>query len=382
MSRDCVIGLQWGDEGKGTIVDVLSSSYDIVARYGGGCNAGHTVTIGNKKYKLNLVPSGIFQSTAVIGSNVVIHPSSLVKEITQLRNDGINIDLYIDYDCPVTALYHVKRDEHDEKNAGRIGTTCRGVGPTYENLRKGFTLKQLVDGTYMEIAEENLKTRFNDLNISFDAVVKELDPTIEIIEPFLANTKRIVRSYENVLFEGAQGYNIGIYTGDRPFVTCSDPNVTGIADSFGFLEIKKRIGVFKAYSTRVGDGPFPTELNNDIGDWIRKKGNEYGTTTGRPRRCGWLDCQLLREAVEYNAITDLAITHIDTLSDISELYIHTVNGQLKAMKTWSSLLPFMNSKDALPANAQSYLEEIESQLTVPITIISTGPERNEKIPVR
>ena len=393
MKKAAVVGLQWGDEGKGKIVDLLAPVFEFVARFNGGANAGHTVKIDDEVYKLHLVPEGIFRADAMMGSNMVVHPPVLVEEIEELRERGVEVtpsNLFIDERIAVTTLYHLRREAADEeaRGGGKIGTTLRGIGPTYENLRGGFNLRQLVDGEHEDVVARNLRedVRFNSLRLedgsrelTVEDVLGELEPTREFIMQFLADTRALVRSAQSVLFVPGQGHSIGLYTGVWPFVTCSDPTLGGIGASYGYQKVTQRVGVAKAYSTRVGEGPFETELKDEIGEWIREQGNEYGTTTGRPRRCGWFDCEEVWEAVKHSDVTEIALTHLDTLSGIPELKIRTRDGGLKEMNLWDKIDPNIKRRSDLPNNAQGYVEEIEDQLRVPVTIISIGAERNQTI---
>lgn len=392
MKKAAVVGLQWGDEGKGKIVDLIAPGFDYVARYNGGANAGHTVQIGDEVFKLHLIPDGIFRTNAVMGSNMVVHPPVLVSEIKGLRDRGIEVtcrNLFIDWRIAVTTLYHLRREAADEEARGgeRIGTTFRGIGPTYENLRGGFNLRQLVNHEHEDIVARNLRedVRFRDLKLkdgrklTVEDVLAELEPAREFIGGFLADTHILIRVAQSVLFEPGQGHNIGIYTGVRPFVTCSDPTLGGIGASFGYQEVTQRMGVAKAYSTRVGGGPFLTELTDGVGEWIRQHGNEYGTTTGRPRRCGWFDCQEVLEAVKHSAVNELALTHLDTLCEIPKLKIRTASGKMGEMGPWRNFDHGTKTRSGLPVNAQAYIERIEDELGVSVTVISVGSERNQTV---
>ncbi|MFH1592416.1 MAG: adenylosuccinate synthetase [Candidatus Woesearchaeota archaeon] len=384
MVKSGVVGLQWGDEGKGKVVDALAGDFDYVARFNGGANAGHTVVIGDQTYKLHVVPDGIFRSKAVMGSNMVVYPPWLVDEIVKLRERGVEVNrtnLFIDFRVNVTTSYHFEEELTQEKaRTGRkIGTTFKGIGPTYESLRGGFNLHQLVRGEHEAIVRENLKTRFRDLNVTAEKVLEELEPTRAFLGSFLYDTRELIRGSESVLFEPGQGHQIGIYTGERPYVTCSDPTLGGVTASFGYTEIPRRIGVAKAYSTRVGGGPFPTELDSQLGEVIREAGREYGTTTGRPRRCGWFDCRLVSEALKHSAVTELVITHLDTLSEIPELTIGMRDGHSKSMGTWERISPDVKRKEDLPKNARNYITTLESELSVPVSMVSVGPERTQLV---
>ncbi len=374
MSNAVVLGLQYGDEGKGRVVDNLSDKYECVARFQGGANAGHTVKIEQKEYILNLIPTGILRGKlSVLGQGMVLNPLSLLKEIQRLKDKGVEItskNLAIDPRISVTTDYHLEADGKDEK----IGTTKRGIGPTYEDkyARRGLMLKDFISNQ-----EESKKRIVQNLklynsSINPEKIFEELSESIEKLRQYIQDTKQLIRK-NKTLFEGAQGFGIGINTGTYPFVTASDTTIAGVFESFGYVEIPRRIGVMKAYTTRVGNGPFETELNNEIGNLLREKGKEYGATTGRPRRCGWLNLKEVHEAVLHNRITEIALTKLDILSGLNEINLILANGSHKKIAPWPSL------SNQLPKEALDYISLIEKELGVPITMISTGPERSKMI---
>ncbi len=385
MSNAVILGTQYGDEGKGRLVDALSTNFDCVARFQGGANAGHTVRIKDQEYVLHLLPSGIIRGKLSIqGMGMVEHPPTLVEEINGLTARGIRItpdNLVIDPRIHVTTRYHI---EEDKKNGGTIGTTGRGVGQTYDDkyARRGFTFGDLLNNPEIvrERINSNMQTVYRDpgRKLDPDEVFGELEESVSKLAPFVRGTIPIARSQDSILFEGAQSHWLGINTGNYPFVTASDTTIAGVFSSFGLIEVPRRIGVVKAYTTRVGNGPFETELEAGLAEKLRKRGKEYGATTGRPRRCGWLDLELVDEAIRFNDITELALTKLDVLSGFERIGIRARNGHLCYLDSWDDPNGIKAYED-LPETAKRYIQFIEGQLGVPITMISIGAERSELV---
>ncbi|MGI2313316.1 adenylosuccinate synthase, partial [Staphylococcus cohnii] len=340
MSSIVVVGTQWGDEGKGKITDFLAEQADVIARFSGGNNAGHTIKFGGETYKLHLVPSGIFykEKLAVIGNGVVVDPVALLKELDALNERGISTDnLRISNRAQVILPYHIKQDEYEEERRGdnKIGTTKKGIGPAYVDKaqRIGIRVADLLDKeTFEKLLKENIeyksayfKGMFDKACPSFEEIFETYYAAGQRLAEFVTDTAKVLDdafvAEEKVLFEGAQGVMLDIDHGTYPFVTSSNPvagNVT-VGGGVGPTYVSKVIGVCKAYTSRVGDGPFPTELFDDDGHHIREVGREYGTTTGRPRRVGWFDSVVLRHSRRASGITDLSINSIDVLTGLKEV---------------------------------------------------------------
>jgi adenylosuccinate synthase len=419
-----VVGAQWGDEGKGKIVDVLSESFPVVARYAGGHNAGHTVIINGKRFVLQLVPSGVLRPgcRAVIGNGVVLDPIALLKEVANLRAAGVAIDgnLFISNRAHVILPYHRMIELAAENAPGRvkIGTTSRGIGPAYEDKmgRRGLRVSDLLDlsllKTHIEnaVREKNMIAHalFNTEPLDADKMYQEYAEASAQIAPFVCDTavllNQALAAGSSVMFEGAQGTMLDIDHGTYPFVTSSSATSGGAATGTGIAPtaIDTVIGVTKAYCTRVGSGPFPTEAKDAIGDQIRKRGNEFGAVTGRPRRCGWVDLPLLRYAVMINGISWLVVTKLDVLDELVELPIcvaYKVDGEktmeipaqdsgyakiepiYEKMPGWRSSTEGIKERDKLPAAAREYLAFLERETGARIGMISTGPDRNQTIVV-
>ncbi|HET7706546.1 MAG TPA: adenylosuccinate synthase [Thermoanaerobaculia bacterium] len=417
-----VIGAQWGDEGKGKIVDLLCEDFDVVARYQGGHNAGHTVKFGDKHFALRLIPSGILHADklCILGNGMVIDPEALLDEMEKLRAMGVRIEenLKISESAHVILPYHRALDLAREEAAGKakIGTTGRGIGPTYESkvARTGIRIADLIDPEVLRekiefaCAEKNplLETVYG--KPAFDA--KELlDAYLRFGEilagritdgPMLINEQ--IRAGRKVMFEGAQGALLDVDHGTYPFVTSSNTIVGGVCTGLGVApkHIHKVIGVAKAYTTRVGGGAFPTELSDEHGEHLRKRGNEFGTVTGRPRRTGWLDLPILRSSSMLNGIDEIALTKLDVLDEFDEIPICTsyrIRGrewrtypsfmlehlaydpQYRVVKGWKKPTAGITSYDALPQAARDYVRIIEDELEVKVSIISTGPRREETV---
>ncbi|MBU3741005.1 MAG: adenylosuccinate synthase [Candidatus Kapabacteria bacterium] len=418
MSVRIIVGAQWGDEGKGKIVDLLSEHADIVARYQGGANAGHTIVHGNKKYILHLIPSGILHSSVhcVIGNGVVIDPVALMDEIRMLESLGVNIDgrLHISHKAHLIMPYHKMLDQAREKLAGSIGTTGRGIGPSYidKAQRVGIRIVDLLD---RDVLAAKLRTNFEEksaiLEALYDAEPIDIDRLIEEymafdtqIDPFITDTTsflhQAIKDGKSILAEGAQGALLDLDHGTYPFVTSSNPTSGGACTGLGIppTSIRDITGVVKAYSTRVGNGPFPTELNDNIGELLRSEGHEFGATTGRSRRCGWLDIPALRYSCMINGITEIALTKLDVLGVLDEIKICTgyridgkptryfpadvgslerVTCDYITMPGWKCALDGVRSFEALPAAAQEYVSTIERLLETPVTWVSTSPDRDD-----
>lgn len=417
-----IIGAQWGDEGKGKIVDLLGDETHVVARYQGGANAGHTLKFDGKTFILHLIPSGIFHknTTCVIGNGVVIDPFKLLEEIDAVRKLGANPEkqLRISASAHVILDYHKQIDQAKEAARGdsKIGTTGRGIGPAYVHkiARTGIRMLDLIKPdtlkaklpSILEEVNSVLKHQFNAEPLEFEPMYKAYTEAGAKLKPFVCDTGLLLHEAytenKSILLEGAQGALLDIDHGTYPYVTSSSPTSGGASTGSGLppTALSKVMGITKAYCTRVGNGPFPTELLNEEGDNIRKLGHEFGSTTGRPRRCGWIDLVALKYAVRINGINELAVTKLDVLSSLKEVKACTayeINGEvttnfpadaddlenvtpvLKAFKGWESDLSNCTSISELPEEAKAFLDFIESELGVEIVIVSTGPDRSETL---
>jgi adenylosuccinate synthase len=345
MSNIVVVGSQWGDEGKGKIVDLLTESAHVVARYQGGHNAGHTVIIKKKQFILHLIPSGVLRrgKKCIVGNGVVVEPASLIKEIKGLRRRGVPVgrNLFISGKAHVIMPYHMALEGRGETKRGdrKIGTTGRGIGPTYSDKmsRSGIRMVDLLDREVFReklkdnLAEVNflLRKRYGNRGISFKKVYDDYLEYADFLAPFITDTtlliNRLIDSGKNILFEGAQGTLLDIDHGTYPYVTSSSATAGGVCTGLGVspTKIDGIIGIMKAYTTRVGGGPFPTELTDDLGDHLRLKGGEYGATTGRPRRCGWLDAVSLKHSIRINGFTGIALTKLDVLDGLDTIRVCT-----------------------------------------------------------
>ncbi|GBF11531.1 adenylosuccinate synthase [Tepidibacillus sp. HK-1] len=419
MSTVVVVGTQWGDEGKGKVTDYLAEKAEVVARYQGGNNAGHTITIYGKKFKLHLIPSGIFYSDkiCVIGNGMVIDPKALVQELNYIHEQGFSTkNLRISNRAHVIMPYHIKLDlvEEERKGSNKIGTTGKGIGPAYMDkaARVGIRIADLLDEQEFEkklrrnLEEKNrLFEKFYETDgFKAEKILEEYAIYREIIRPYVVDTSVVLNDAidqgKRVLFEGAQGVMLDIDQGTYPFVTSSNPVAGGvtIGSGVGPTKIHHVVGVAKAYTTRVGDGPFPTELNNEIGDRIREVGNEYGTTTGRPRRVGWFDSVVVRHARRVSGITELSLNSIDVLTGIPTLKIckaYKYNGEIieefpanlrvlaecvpvyEELPGWDEDITGVRSLNDLPVNARHYIERISQLTGIPIAIFSVGPNREQ-----
>jgi len=415
-----VVGAQWGDEGKGKIVDVLSERFKVVARYSGGHNAGHTVTIHGKKFILQLIPCGVLREgcRGVIGNGVVLDPFAFMKEVDALRATGVKVDgnLFVSNRAHVILPYHRLIELAAENAPGRvkIGTTSRGIGPTYEDkmARSGLRVQDLLDKNLLRKHIENAcrekntiaHALFNSEPLDPDRMFADYSAIADRVAPFVADTalllNRAIANGEAVMFEGAQGTMLDIDHGTYPFVTSSSATSGGAATGTGVppTAINTVIGVTKAYCTRVGEGPFPTESKDDIGEALRKKGNEFGAVTGRPRRTGWLDLPLLRYSNMINGTSWLVVTKLDVLDEQAEIPIcvsYKIDGKetqqipaqisgfekiepvYRKLPGWQTSTFGVDNYDQLPENAKRYLEFVEKESGAKVGIVSTGPDREQ-----
>lgn len=418
MGATVLVGSQWGDEGKGKIVDLISERFEIVVRYQGGANAGHTVEIGDKKYILHLIPSGILRENVIcaIGNGVVIDPTALLDEIKLLNSNNISVDgrLYISQNAHLIMPYHKLLDSINESGNNKIGTTGRGIGPCYidKYARKGIRIVDLLNRTELEkkiranLKEKNeiLQKIHNHAGLDVDAIVKEylefdlaIDKYIKDVPSYL---NQALDEGKSVLLEGAQGTFLDIDHGTYPYVTSSSPTSGGACTGSGIppTRIEAVIGIVKAYTTRVGNGPFPTELLDEDGEKLRKIGAEFGATTGRPRRCGWFDAFLLAYSKMINGITSVALTKLDVLSGFEKIKVcvgYELNGKkLKIFPTnveqlslvtpvyetldgWNTEITNCQRYDDLPQKNRDYLNFISKHSGIKIDIVSVGPKRKQ-----
>ena len=417
-----IVGAQWGDEGKGKIVDVLSENFSVVARYAGGHNAGHTVIINGKKFILQLVPCGVLRAgcRSVIGNGVVLDPLAFLKEVGALREAGVRVDgnLFVSNRAHVILPYHRMIELAAENAPGRvkIGTTSRGIGPAYEDKmgRRGRRVGDLLDSTLLKkhienaVREKNMIVHalFNSEPVDADKMYAEYAQAAEKVAPFVADTAMLLNKSlnqgESILFEGAQGTMLDIDHGTYPFVTSSSATSGGAVIGTGIAPnaISSVIGITKAYCTRVGEGPFPTEDKGDAGDKLRKRGNEYGAVTGRPRRTGWLDLPLLRYSGMINGTNWLVVTKLDVLDELAEIPV-CVGFNIDGKKTdeppaqasdfekieciytklpgWRTPTEGIVHYDKLPKAAREYLAFVEKEAGARVGMISTGPDRDHTI---
>lgn len=421
MATAMVLGTQWGDEGKGKIVDYLAQKADVVIRSQGGNNAGHTVVVDDKAFALRLLPSGILFSdkTCIIGSGVVVNPEVLLQELDGMKEKGVKVSkLEISTRAHVIMPYHIRIDEEDEKLKGdaKIGTTKNGIGPCYADKinRVGIRIGDLMDkDIFAKKLRVNLKlknrlfeTYYGCQGFDFDTIYQEYLGYAERIRPYVKDTNYSANVYVNegkkVLFEGAQATMLDIDHGTYPFCTSSNPTAGGACTGSGVgpRRMENIVGVVKAYTTRVGAGPFPAEQNNEVGEYLRNTGHEFGTVTGRPRRCGWLDTAVVKYAAMLNSLDYLAITRLDILDDLDTIKICTgyrYNGQLlpeypaslevleqvepvyEDMPGWKMDISACKTYDELPEAARKYVERISELVGVPLGIVSVGPNRSQTI---
>ena len=421
MSNKIVVGAQWGDEGKGKITDMLAKTADLVVRYGGGNNAGHTVIVGDEKFELHLIPSGILyeDKKSILGNGVVIDPEAMVEEMEGLEERGISLaNLYISETAHAIMPYHRMLDGLEEKRKGdsKIGTTGKGIGPCYtdKTARRGIRIADLLDeGRFRAKLEKALDYHnvllekvYETKTFKADEIIKQYQPYIKKLRPYVTNTSLLLneahKKNKKIFFEGAQGTLLDIDYGTYPFVTSSNPTAGGVCTGTGMgpTTIDDVIGVTKAYLTRVGSGPFPTELDNEWGEYLRDKGHEFGVTTGRPRRCGWLDIPILKHAVRVNGLTEIALSKIDVLSGLDEIKVCTAyqHGEevveefppyleseipyepiYEKWPGWDEDISEIKDYEQLPENAKKYIARIEELIGVPAKIISVGPGRSQAI---
>ena len=425
MSAFIVLGAQWGDEGKGKMTDYLAEEADVVVRFQGGNNAGHTVEVGDRQYKLHLIPSGILYDNKlnVIGNGVVVDPKALFEEIGYLEKEGVKVTpekLIISDRAHLIMPYHRVLDILKEKARGKndIGTTGKGIGPCYTDKfeRCGIRVCDLLhEDVFEEKLRENIKMKNEYITkvlggeaLDAEEILVQYKQYSEKIGPFVKDTS--VKVYDSikedktVLFEGAQGMLLDIDHGTYPYVTSSNTTAGGVSNGIGVGPnmITNAVGITKAYTTRVGKGPFPTELENETGEWIRTKGHEYGVTTGRSRRCGWLDLVIVKSAVRVSGLTSLAVTKIDTLAGLDKLKVcvgYKFNGEIidyfpasledlakcepvyEEFDGWDDSVADARSYDEIPENAKKYLERISEFTGTRISIVSVGPKRDQTMRV-
>lgn len=415
---DVVLGAFYGDEGKGKIIDYLSKECKYAVRFSGGNNAGHTIEVDGKKFAFHLIPSGILNKDvkAILGNGVVIDPKVLIDEINNLKENGYEVDnLYISDKAHVILPYHIELDELQEKiRKNKIGTTKRGIGPAYcdKYERSGIRMEDLISDKFKELLKDNIVNKniifkaYGYKEIDFNNVYEEYKEYAKILRPYICDTTtmlhKAIKNNEKVLCEGAQATLLDIDFGTYPYVTSSNPTVGGVSTGTGIgaRYINEVVGVIKAYSSRVGEGPYVTELLDDIGDKIRELGHEYGTTTKRPRRCGWLDLVALNYSIMLNGLTSIAINHLDTIGKLDKIKLcvaYDVNG--KREEYFNTNIDFLKSAkpiyeefdgnfknisncktfDELPENAKKFIERIEELTSTPIKYIGTGAARDNII---
>jgi adenylosuccinate synthase len=419
----CVVGLQWGDEGKGKVVDILAEQSEVVVRYGGGSNAGHTVVIGDSRFALHLLPSGSIREgvMCVIANAVVLDPEVLLGEIDGLAERGISLDgrFFISENAHVVLDYHKREDQLREESLGKhkIGTTIRGIGPCYaDKVGRSYAVRA-GDFRDMDALGEKLRTIIAYKNKLFgalygaepldaEAIIAKCQTYAERLVPCVTDTTELlhtaIEAGRSVLFEGAQGSLLDLDHGTFPFVTSSNSSSLGLPSGCGVPArmVNRYIGVIKAYTTRVGAGPFPTEQDNEIGDFIRDAGNEYGTTTGRPRRCGWFDAVAVAYGVRIGSIDSLVLLHLDTLTGLKELNVcraYDIDGEEKTffpaniarlamakpiyetLPGWDEDISEATTFDELPANARKYVQRVEEIVGRPVEMVGVGPKRSQTI---
>jgi adenylosuccinate synthase len=405
-----VIGTHWGDEGKGKVVDLLTEKAQAVVRFQGGHNAGHTLVVGGKKTVLHLIPSGILRARVecLIGNGVVLSMPALLKEIGELETAGIAVRdrLMVSPGCPLIMPYHVALDLMREQVRGnqKIGTTGRGIGPAYEDKvsRRGLRVVDLFNPDAFKVALAEileyhnfvLEKYFNTSAVSLSQALDESLALADELRPMVGDVvdrlAELQKSGANVLFEGAQGSLLDIDQGTYPFVTSSNTTAGAISSGCGVgpRDLHYILGITKAYTTRVGSGPFPTELFDNVGRWLADKGKEFGATTGRPRRCGWFDATALRRVIRINSMSGLCVTKLDVLDGLESLAIcvdyenrdsATPTPVYERHPGWQESTVGIRKLDELPANARAYLQRIEETCGIPIDIVSTGPDRDHTI---
>ena len=411
-----VIGLQWGDEGKGKIVDYLSEDFDLVVRYQGGNNAGHTVIVDDTTYKLNLIPSGVIRGKiCFLGQGVVLDPNHFSNEYDQIKKKINNPEIYLSSNISLILDYHKQLDKINESilnTEKKIGTTSKGIGPAYQDKvgRKSIKLYDLKSKKIIEEKMHSIKKfydpileSFNESKINIEQTIQDLLIFYDVVNELIVDNSQIKKEFKNkkILFEGAQGALLDLDHGSYPFVTSSNTVSSNIVIGSALQVDYQTVGIFKAYATRVGNGPFPSELFDDIGDYIAEKGVEIGTVTKRKRRCGWLDLVSLKYSCEINRVNELCMTKADVLNNLSEIKVcksynskkyedvnfsesdileslSLENSDFEVFSTWGEIEDLSNFK-TLPDNLKKYISYIENYLNIPIKIISLGPERNQTI---
>ena len=415
MTNKAVIGLQWGDEGKGKIVDFLSEDFDLVTRYQGGNNAGHTVIVEDVTYKLNLIPSGVIRGKfCFLGQGIVLDPEHFMNEFKKISEKINNPQIFLSSNIPLILHYHKQLDKINESilsGESKIGTTAKGIGPAYQDKvgRKSVKLYELENHEYLKDKLHTIKKFYDPILIAFDEKPIDIDETIIILSNFFQEIKNLIVDNnfikqnfmkKKILFEGAQGALLDLDHGSYPFVTSSNTISSNIVIGSGLQVNYETLGIFKAYATRVGNGPFPSELFDSVGDYIAEKGVEFGTVTKRKRRCGWLDLVSLKYSCEINRVKELCITKVDVLNDLKEIKVcksyegksfneinfsnsnfldtcNLVESDYEIFPSWGNLEN--NDYQNLPENLKNYISYIENYLGIPIKIISLGPERNQTI---
>ena len=411
-----VIGLQWGDEGKGKIVDYLSEDFDLVVRYQGGNNAGHTVIVDDTTYKLNLIPSGVIRGKiCFLGQGVVLDPNHFSNEYDQIKKKINNPEIYLSSNISLILEYHKQLDKINESilnTEKKIGTTSKGIGPAYQDKvgRKSIKLYDLKSKKIIEEKMHSIKKfydpileSFNESKINIEQIIQDLLIFYDVVNELIVDNSQIKKEFKNkkILFEGAQGALLDLDHGSYPFVTSSNTVSSNIVIGSALQVDYQTVGIFKAYATRVGNGPFPSELFDDIGDYIAEKGVEIGTVTKRKRRCGWLDLVSLKYSCEINRVNELCMTKADVLNNLSEIKVcksynskkyedvnfsesdileslSLENSDFEVFSTWGEIEDLSNF-ETLPDNLKKYISYIENYLNIPIKIISLGPERNQTI---
>jgi adenylosuccinate synthase len=421
MKNVVIVGAQWGDEGKGKVVDILAPHFDIVARYQGGHNAGHTVRIGDRKFILRLIPSGILheECSCVIGNGVVVDPSAFNAELQELREMGVECEgrLFVSARAHLILPYHVALDRvrEDRLGANSVGTTMRGIGPAYEDKASRCGIRA-GDLFYPDLLREKIRANIEEKNLELASIGgPQLAPESTLdeflvealrLKPFIRDTAlmidRATKAGKAVLLEGAQGTMLDVDHGTYPFVTSSNATAGGAATGLGLAprQLTGALGIAKAYTTRVGGGPFPTELLDEHGAYLQKRGNEYGAVTGRPRRTGWFDATVVRYAVMLNGFDALALTKLDVLDEFEEIRIsigYRCRGEMldgmpyganvlaecepvyETLPGWKETTSRTTNFDDLPQAAKNYVRRVEELCGAPVGLISTGPDRNETI---
>ena len=420
MENTVVIGAQWGDEGKAKITDLLAEKADLIIRYQGGCNAGHTVVAGGKTYKFHMIPSGILYDKTIcfIGAGTVIHPESFERELNELKAEGVNFkNLKISPLASITMPYHIEIDGYSEAHSGKgkIGTTKKGIGPTYTDkaARIGFKIQDLYSfealnekiDMILPAKNKMLKNVYGLEEYTKDCILSLCEKYAELFKPYVCfDWQDMLNRYKDkkILFEGAQGVMLDVDYGTYPFVTSSHPGANGVSEGAGIgpLYIKEAIGIIKAYTTRVGSGPFPTELNDATGDLIRERGHEYGTVTERPRRTGWFDAVVVNQSRRMSSLTGISLMLLDVMSgfdtikickayklDGKEIYglpatvkdIERCEPVYEELPGWKEDITHVKSFEELPVNCQNYIHKIEELVHCPVRMFSVGPDREQTV---